>query len=51
MTRLRLATDWRPYAYLAFAVLLLLVDPVARGVMACASDKAPGGCPVEVRHG
>lgn len=45
---LRLATDWRPYAYLAFTVLLLLADPVARGVIACSAAKAPGGCPVGV---
>lgn len=43
MTR-HLARLWP--AYLAFAILLLLVDPVARGLVACASDKAPGGCPV-----
>lgn len=42
----RLLHLW-PYI-LAFAVLLLLADPVARGVVACASAKAPGGCPAGV---
>lgn len=49
MTRaLRFLTNWRPYAYLAFAIGLLLVEPVTRGVVACAGGQVEQ-CPGELK--